>query len=513
MISRTTQSLLGAVGVLALAVGIAEVHPPTGQAAVSGTTVRTAVQNTDLVCPPPLQGSGSTAYSLAVPGSSGSGSTTGSASLTTLAGAAAAAGGATPSTSATASASTTASAPASPVAQPTVASQTSLGGSTTAKAGAGNNAPALVAAASGVTAPGFTVQQTTTGSDGSLSGTGCTVPGTDFWFAGADSDKGSNDYIELTNTEGTASDADIHIFNVSGEVEDAQASNLNIPAYGTLSLSLASLLSAFNSNTSLVVHVVVHSGRIAAALHADGNTGSDWIPATTLGTTQYLPGLPGDLSDATLVVADPGATDADLDVQLASQNGWITPAGHETVQVKAGTVTSVDLGAITHGQPATMRLSPAPGTGQAAQAVVAGIQVVRGSGSATDTGYLAGTGSIGQRATAAGNSAADSTLLLTAGSTAATVKVTSIGGSGSTPVVQNVTIPAGATVSVSPKAPSGGGTFAVTVEPASGGSVYAARMISRKSGSSLGFTIQQLSDDHSTVQIPHVIQDGSVLLP
>jgi hypothetical protein len=69
MISRTTQSLLGAVGVLALALGVAEVHPPTGQAAVSGTTASTSVQNSTLVCPPTLQGvGGSTSYSLAVPG-------------------------------------------------------------------------------------------------------------------------------------------------------------------------------------------------------------------------------------------------------------------------------------------------------------------------------------------------------------------------------------------------------------------------------------------------------------
>jgi len=139
--------------------------------------------------------------------------------------------------------------------------------------------------------------------------------------------------------------------------------------------------------------------------------------------------------------------------------------------------------------------------------------VVRGGNGSTDTGYLAGVAPIGQRATTAGNTTGDSTLLLSAGSTAATVKVSSIGSGGGTPTVQNVSIPAGATVSVTPKAPSAGGTFAVTIEPVSGGPVYAARMISRKSGSSLGFTIQQLSDDHSTVEIPHVIQDGSVLLP
>lgn len=511
MISRTTQSLLGAVGVLAIAVGVAEAHPPTSQAAVSGTTVRTAVQNTALVCPPPLQGSGSTVYSLAVPGSSSATSTTGSAVLGALAASGASSSASAPAASSSASSSAASS--ASSAASQALVQQTSVGGSTSAKAASGDKAPALNATATGATAPGFTVQQTTTDSDQTLSGTECTAPGTDFWFAGADSNKGSSDTIELTNTEATASDADIHIFNSAGEVENAQASNLDIPADGTLSLSLASLLSPFNTNTSLVVHVVVHTGRIAAALHAQSSNGSDWLPATTLGTSQVIPGLPGDVSDATLVVADTGATDAELNIHLASSGGLIVPAGHESIDVKAGTVASVDLGAITHGEPATLELTPATGTGQPPVPVAAGIQVVRGGSGSTDTGYLAGAGPIGQRATAAGNSAGDSTLLLSTLTTASTVKITSVGGSGSTPVVQNVSIPAGATVSVTPKAPSGSGPFAVTIEPLSGGPVYAARTVSRKSGSNLGFTIQQLSDDHSTVEIPHVVQDGSVLLP
>ncbi|QMU67857.1 DUF5719 family protein [Streptacidiphilus sp. P02-A3a] len=507
MISRTTQSLLGAVGVLAIAVGVAEVHPPTSQAAVSGTTVRTAVQNTALVCPAPLQGGGSTVYSLAVPGSSSSTSTTGSAVLSPLA----AGSGAGPAASSSAAPSASSSAPAST--PQALVQQTSIGGTTSAKGASGDKAPALTGTATGATAPGFTVQQTTTDTDQTLSGTECTAPGTDFWFAGADSNKGSNDTIELTNTEDTASDADIHIFNGAGEVENAQASNLDIPADGSLSLSLSSLLSPFNSNTSLAVHVVVHTGRIAAALHAQSSHGTDWLPATTLGTSQVIPGLPGDVSDATLVVADTGATDAELNIHLASSGGLIVPAGHESIDVKAGTVASVDLGAITHGEPATLELTPASGTGQPPVPVVAGIQVVRGGSGSTDTGYLAGAGPIGQRTTAAGDSAGDSTLLLSTLTTASTVKVTSVGGSGSTPSVQNVSVPAGATVSVTPKAPSGSGPFAVTIEPVSGGPVYAARMISRKSGSNLGFTIQQLSDDHSTVEIPHVVQDGSVLLP
>lgn len=502
MISRTTQSLLGAVGLLVLAVGIAEVHPPTGQAAVTGATVLTAVQHSTLLCPPPEQGTtGHTGYSLAVPGAPTAGAVVAAGSGG--AGSGSAAGAALGPFSPVGSGSTVSS--GTPLVK-----QTQVGGSSTAKAVAGAKAPALLATADGATAPGFTVQQTTTGVGNSLSGIGCTPPGTDFWFAGADAAKSSTNYLELTNGEATGADADIQIFGPTGEVDNPQAADIEIPAGGSTSLLLSTLVIPGVTSGSLAVHVQVRSGRVAAALHADsGAKGADWIPATTSASSQMIPGLPGDLTDAVLILAAPGAADADLNVQLASQSGWITPAGHDTVHVKAGMVAAFDLANITRGQPAAMRLTPSDP--KQATPFVATVEVFRGKGS-TDTGYVVGGAPIGQRATAAGSAGTDSLLMLSATGTAAVVKVSSIGASGA-PVTQNVSIPAGVTAQVTPKAPAGSTTFAVTVEPVSGGSVYAARMITVKVGSVPSFTIQQLADDHSTVQIPHAVQDGSVLLP
>ena len=317
MISRTTQSLLAAVGVLALAVGIAEVHPPTGQAAVTGATVLTGVQHSTLLCPPPIQGSsGSTGYSLAVPGA--------------LPGVAAAPASGPSSSTAAANGASLGSLTPGGTGSKALAKQSQIGGSTTAKATGGDKAPALLAESDGSTAPGFTVQQTTSGVGSTLSGTGCTAPGTEFWFAGADTDKGSTNYLELSNAEATAADVDIQIFGPNGEVDNTTAANINVAAGGTASLLLSTLIGPGNDNSSLAVHILVRSGRVAAALHADsGSKGADWLPATTAAGTQVVAGLPGDVSDATLVVAAPGAADADLKVQLASQSGWMVNAGTE----------------------------------------------------------------------------------------------------------------------------------------------------------------------------------------
>ncbi|MEY9849258.1 hypothetical protein ABH940_006364 [Streptacidiphilus sp. BW17] len=527
MINRTTQSLLGALGVLALTLGIAEIHPPQGEAAASGSSVATAVSQATVVCPPPLQGqSGSSLYSLAVPGAPSGGSGSGSASGSGGSGSSAAAAlaplsapgsgagssspsassssSSSPSSSASGSASAAPNASASPSvasSNPPIAQQTQTGGGTTAKAPSGQNAPAMLGTGTGALAPGFTVQQTTTESGPTLSGTSCTTPGTDFWFVGADSNNGSSGYVELSNPQADAADADIQVFGPNGEVTSTAASNIAIPADGSTSLLLSTLVQPGNGGQDLAVHVMVRSGQIAAALHMDTNSGSDWVPATTQGSSAYLPGLPGDLHQYNLDVYVPGGQDADLKLQLASQSGLITPAGHETVHIKAGTLSSFSLGDLTRGQGGMLELTP---TDPKAGAVpfVAGIS----TGNSNDTAYLAGVAPITQRGTVAGNSSGN-TLLLTAPNGAADVTVTSLGSSGS-PATKSVHIPAGSTVSVPLQAPGGSSAFGVTVTPTSGGPIYAAREINNRDG----LTIQQIPDDRSTVLVPTVIRNAAILV-
>ncbi|MFC5909386.1 DUF5719 family protein [Streptacidiphilus monticola] len=490
-ITRTTQSLLAALGVLAVALGIAEVNPPSGEAAASGRTVRTAVAHRAVLCPNPLQsGSASTGYAVAAPGapagvsvasgSSGSGGTAGAGRLGPLGGAGTA-----------------------------LAQLSATGGATAGKAPSGAKAPALALTADGGLAPGLTGQQTTVLDGGkSLSGLSCTEPATDFWFAGADTAKGDTDTLVLSNNESTNAYVDVQAFGATGEVESTQAGNISVPADGSVALPLSRLVNAAGSGGVVSLHVLVRSGRVAAALNADsGSTGADWIPPTELSSTVVLPGLPGDVKHAVLAVTAPGVEDADLKLQLASQTGWITPAGHETIHVKAGMLTFVDLADVTRGQPAALRLSPTDP--KQAPGVVAAIQLGRGS-SSTELAYTTGTDAVTQRTTIAGNTAAGTTLFLTATDKAATVTVAALGKSGS-PQTQEVKLQPGTTVAIKPKSPDGADGYALTVEPAAGsGPVYVARMLT--SGKA-GFTVQPYADDHSTVEVPRTIQAPAILLP
>lgn len=146
-----------------------------------------------------------------------------------------------------------------------------------------------------------------------------------------------------------------------------------MPPHGSESLLLSTLSDV--KQTDLTVHVGVRSGRLGAAVQAlDDKTGGDWLTAAADPAGDLvLPGIPKDATAVRLVLFTPGGTDADLKVRLASPSGLITPAGHETVHVKAGMTTGVDLGEVTRGEAGSLVLTPT----DRSVPVVAAVRVVR----------------------------------------------------------------------------------------------------------------------------------------
>ncbi|MER7757106.1 DUF5719 family protein [Kitasatospora sp. NPDC097643] len=529
--TRTTQSLLAAAAVLAVVFGIAQVRPPAvpAKADQGGSAATAQVERTAVVCPQPLQGlTGSTSLTAYTP--PGTGGATGGAGWFSDA-----AAPATPPTTAP-------SAPASAAPAPTAAATgsaapgagdkggadkggapsdarltlTKPGTPVTGPAANGDAAPGGGAVATGALAPGFTVTQTTVVTEQrglGLSGLTCTPAGTGFWFAGASTADNRVDYVSLVNPESSAAVVDIKLYGDKGLIENDAANGLTVAAGS----SQAILLSTISKGAvgDLVVHVVVRSGRVGAALHAaDGNKGADWVPASAdPAATQVLPGLPADTTAARLVVWAPPEDDADLKIQLSGKNGWFTPAGNESIHVKAGMVAAVDLGKVTREEVAGLRLSPSDD--KHPTAVVAGLRVDRaGANGKSDAAWLTGSAPVGARATVADNRAGASTLFLTSTGDAATVRVTaSAGTGGGTPVSKDVQLPAGGTVAVPAPEPGGlNGSFALTVETVSGGPVVAARMLSLPAKDVPMFTVQALRDDHSTVKVPQAAQDPGVVL-
>ncbi|WP_329340067.1 DUF5719 family protein [Streptomyces sp. NBC_01352] len=376
----------------------------------------------------------------------------------------------------------------------------------------GGDSPALVGTAEGKFAPGWAVQETTevaAGTGRGLQGVNCTAPDTEFWFPGASTAADRTDYVHLTNPDDSAAVVDIELYGKDGALESTVGEGITIQPHSSEPVLLSTLTDEKQEN--LTVHVNVRSGRVGAAVQAlDDKLGGDWLAASTdpMGSL-VLPGIPKDATAVRLVAFTPGDSDADLKVALSSPSGQITPAGNETLHVKAGMTTAVDLGDLTRGEAGSLILTP---TDQSVP-VVAALRVVRGKGSKQETAFIPATRPVGTRATSADNSAKGTTLSLVAPGRAAEVKVTASAGSdGGTAVTKTYTIKAGTTENVEAPTPSGGkGTYALTVEPVSGGPVYAARMLAATEDGVPGFTIQTLPDDRGTVAVPEADQDLSVL--
>ncbi|MFF0643989.1 DUF5719 family protein [Streptomyces tendae] len=393
-----------------------------------------------------------------------------------------------------------------PVVQPK-APGTPVTGKTT-----GADAPALIGTAEGGTAPGWTVQQTTevaAGTGRGLQGVNCTAPDTEFWFPGASTATGRTDYVHLTNPDDSAAVVDIELYGKDGALKSTVGEGVTVPPHTSESLLLSTLSEV--KETDLTVHVGVRSGRVGAAVQAlDDKTGGDWLTAAADPASELvLPGIPKDATAVRLVLFTPGGTDADLKVRLASPSGLITPAGHETVHVKAGMTTGVDLGEVTRGEAGSLVLTPT----DRAVPVVAAVRIVRGKGDEQESAFVPASDPVGARATVADNRAKSTTLALSAPGEAAQVKVTaSAGTEGGTPATKTYTIKAGTTQNVDAPVPAGlKGSYALTVETVSGGPVHASRTLTGSDDDVAAFTVQTLPDDRGMVSVPNADEDLSVL--
>jgi hypothetical protein len=498
-VNRTTLSLIAAATALAAITGFAATTSGGADGAPAGAAAQLPVERSSLLCPTPGQSDlAETAYTSYTPPSKDTGDgddAAGKAQLMPVE----TASGDTGAGKGKAKKPETAVAPKAP------------GKPATGEA-SGADAPALIGTADGALAPGWTVQQTTTveaGTGRGLLGLDCSAPDTDFYFPGASTAKDRSDYIHLTNPDGEAAVVDVQLYGPAGAIKSDVGEGIQVGPHSSVPVLLSTLTD--KPYTNLTLHVTARSGRVAAAVSAaDDKIGGDWLPAATdPAPSLVLPGIPKDATNVRLVAYAPGQDDADLKVELATSSGSIAPAGHDTLHVKSGMTSAVDLGNVTRGDAGSLLLTPT----DTSVPVVAALRVTRGKGADQETAFIPATRDIGARATVADNRSKGSTLALTAPGATGKVKVTASPGSqGGTATTKEYTVKAGTTLSVPAPVPDGlKGTYALTVEPVSGGKVYGSRMLEEKQDGVPAFTVQTLPDDRGTVSVPKSDEDLSVL--
>ncbi|AJP02300.1 hypothetical protein TU94_13240 [Streptomyces cyaneogriseus subsp. noncyanogenus] len=493
--NRTTLSFIAGVTALAAVTGFAALGAPdaSGGDAPTGAAARLPVERTSLVCPAPsMSDLAETTYTSFTPVTEGAAGSGGRAELRAAPDKPGGAGGGKD----TEVPEVKQEAPGTPVTGTT----------------SGADVPALVGTAEGRLAPGWTVQQTTevaAGTGRGLLGVTCAEADTDFWFPGASTASDRTDYVHLTNPDDSAAVVDIELYGKDGALKSTVGEGITVQPHTSEPILLSTL--GDTEQNDLTVHVNVRSGRVGAAVQAlDDRLGGDWLaPSTAPAGTLVVPGIPKDAAAVRLVLFTPGDIDADLKLRLASRSGTITPAGHETVHVKAGLTTTVELGDVTRGEAGSLVLTP---TGQSVP-VVAAVRVVRGKDSKQETAFIPATAPVGERATSVDNRAGGTTLSLSAPEKTAKVRITASAGSeGGTAVSKTVTVKGGTTQDVEAPVPGGlKGTYALTVEPLSGGPVYAARLLTATEDDTPGFTIQSLPDDRGMVAVPVAEENLTIL--
>ncbi|MEW2079630.1 DUF5719 family protein [Streptomyces sp. NPDC012403] len=376
----------------------------------------------------------------------------------------------------------------------------------------GGESPALLGTAEGRFAPGWTVQETTTvtaGTGRGMHGVTCTAPDTEFWFPGASTDADRTDYVHLTNPDDSAAVVDIELYGKDGALKTTVGEDITVQPHSAEPVLLSTLTD--EKQTDVTVHVVVRSGRVGAAVQAlDAKRGGDWLPASTDPSgSLVLPGIPKDATAVRLVAFTPGDADVDLKVRLASPSGLITPAGHETLHVKGGMTTAVDLDDIMRGEAGSLVLTAADDS----VPIVAAARVLRGEGDDQESAFVPAARPVGTRATSVDNTAKGTTLSVTAPGGTAKIKVTaSAGTEGGTEASKTYTIKSGTTQDIEAPVPAGvKGTYALTVEPQSGAPVYASRTLTATENDVPFFTVQPLPDDRGTVAVPTSTEDLSIL--
>ncbi|MET9171663.1 DUF5719 family protein [Streptomyces misionensis] len=501
--NRTTLSLIAGTSALAAVTAFAALAGPSASGAAAPTAAaHLPVERTSLMCPAPsVSDIADTSYTSFTPVTQGAASD-GKAQLRPASEESADGTGGTRQGKGKDGKKTT----AEPVLTPKAPGTPATGDTS------GADAPALIGTADGKFAPGWTVQETTeiaVGTGRGLQGVTCTPADTEFWFPGASTADSRTDYLHLTNPDDSAAVVDVELYGKNGAIKSPLGENLTVKPHTSEPILLSTLTD--ERQDDVTVHVSVRSGRVGATVQAlDGKTGGDWLAAAAdPAGSLVLPGIPKDATDVRLIAFTPGDADADLTVRLASPSGLITPAGNETLHVKSGMTTAVDLGPVTRGEAGSLVLTP---TDQSVP-VVAALQVLRGKGANQEMAFIPATAPVGTRATSADNSAKGTTLALTAPTGAAKVKVTASAGSdGGTAVSRTYTIGSGTTQNIEAPVPSGqGGTYALTVEPLNGAPVYAARTLTATESGIPGFTIQTLPNDRGLVAVPKTDEDLSIL--
>ena len=375
----------------------------------------------------------------------------------------------------------------------------------------------LVARGTGRSAPGMAASQLTRSSDVAqrgLAGVTCAASETDVWFVGSGAVVGQRGRVYLTNIEAAPAVVDVTLYGPDGPIDAPDGRGIAV-APGRQEVRLLDALSP--GTARFAVHVHARQGRIAAAVRdqqVEGLTplGADWVPAARPPARSVrVPGVPGGGGERHLQVVAPGTADGIVRVRLVGASGAFTPAGLDVIEVRAGSVTDIDIAEYAGGEPVTVELeSDVP--------VTAGVfaRVTGGTGDLAEIAYAAAAERLTPQSPGVVPDVrvaetVTSTLLLTAPAGAAVVELRPLpGDDGEAQPATEVRLTAGAQVVVDLATVSDAAEWALTVVPQPGGGpVLAVRQVTETGTRGPLVTSSPVLPGRYTVAVPSVVPDLS----
>ncbi|GLU49645.1 hypothetical protein Nans01_39960 [Nocardiopsis ansamitocini] len=471
MIVENRFALLGLV-MVALAALFGAAHLSLNVVApADAAPVLTRVESALRVCPPP-QGSGATQVAAFAPGAEGSDE-----------------------------AGSLGAAPNRPGAEPTEPLlEAGVPWSSTDVAADDEDASGTLVRADGVLAAGLEVTQTSTGGS-AVTEVRCVEPSLSTWFVAPGGRDLDELRLHLSNADASAATVNVDLFATDGPAFAPETRGVQIGPADDLELSLMPLV---ETTGAVAVHVRTNSGRVAAALFAEGSKGgAAWVPATAEPATRHvIPGVVGGGGNKRLIVTAPGDDPATVKVRLTTPDGVVEDESLTSLDVPPAASARLSLEGPLDKRPATVVV-------ESDRPVVAGIAVERSGGD--DVAYSSAVDPLesgpNARAVAPATGKGTTSLLLGAPQEAAVVRLTPIDKDGvaGEPVVLTVE----AATTVEPELdPTGGGTTWV-VEALEGGPVHAARSLAHDGS----LSILPLPPAPSEVPLPRVADSLTSIVP
>lgn len=174
----------------------------------------------------------------------------------------------------------------------------------------------------------------------------CATPTGERWFVGVGAGGVHHSQLVLANPDTGPAVADVSLWSPTGELIDVSSRGLTIPGQSSSVLDLDELSP---NRDELAVRVTVSRGRVAASMSdsytpRDGQQVDDWLPATAAPAEELvMPGLPRTMTEPTLVLANSGADEGRVSLEIVGKNSTFAPSDVDEIRVPAGQSVTTEL--------------------------------------------------------------------------------------------------------------------------------------------------------------------------